>query len=65
MGTRVRDRRLELGLSQERLALAAGLHPTYVSSVEGGQRNISTLNLLRLASALDLDPADLIEGLKA
>jgi transcriptional regulator with XRE-family HTH domain len=46
---RVRTRR---GMSQERLAELAGLHRTYVSSVERGKRNISLLNIDRLAAAL-------------
>lgn len=63
-GDRMRIRRLELGLSQERLAEIVGLHMTYVSSVERGERNVSLLNIARLADALDCDPADLVRELK-
>ncbi|HUP68627.1 MAG TPA: helix-turn-helix transcriptional regulator [Acidimicrobiales bacterium] len=63
-GRRVRDRRLDLGISQEALAEAAGLHRTYVGSVERGERNIALINILRLADALDLDAAELVIGLK-
>lgn len=63
MGTRMRVRRQELGLSQEALALRCSLHWTYVGQIERGRRNIGILNLLRVAAALDLDPGDLIEGL--
>ena len=38
---------------------------TYVSSVERGERNISLLNILKLAQALKVDPADPIRGLRA
>ena len=64
-GARVRAFRKELGLSQERLAHDAGIHPTYLSSVERGERNVALINLLRLARALGVDPADLVEGLDA
>jgi transcriptional regulator with XRE-family HTH domain len=63
LGARLRTRRTELGLSQEGLAHKAGLHWTFVGQVERGQRNISLHNLLKLAHALDIDPADLVRGL--
>lgn len=62
-GERLRAHRLSLGWSQMRLAEEAGLHFTYVSSVERGERNISLLNILRLAAALGIDPAVLVTGL--
>lgn len=49
---RLREIRLKKGISQERLAELAGLHRTYVSSVERGGRNISLENIDRLATAL-------------
>jgi transcriptional regulator with XRE-family HTH domain len=49
---RLREIRLKKELSQERLAELAGLHRTYVSSVERGERNISLENIARLATAL-------------
>jgi ribosome-binding protein aMBF1 (putative translation factor) len=63
-GGRVRERRLALGWSQERLAETVGLHWTYVGSVERGERNVSLLNICRLAAALGLDPADLVRGIR-
>jgi len=62
-GDRVRKRRLDLGWSQEKLAEASGLHWTYISSIERGERNISLLNILRVADALDVDPGKLVRGL--
>ena len=63
-GGRVRHQRLQQGMSQEALGFAAGLHPTYVSGVERGVRNISLRNIVALAAALKVNPADLVDGLK-
>lgn len=59
-GRRVRERRLELGMSQEDLAHACGLHRTYIGSVERGRRNISLVNIVRIADALGVDPGRLL-----
>jgi len=45
------------------LAERVGLHFTFVSSVERGERNISLHSLLKLADGLDLNPAVLVDGL--
>lgn len=58
---KLRATREEQGLSQEALADAAGLHRTYVGSVERGERNISIDNIERLATALDVSAASLLE----
>jgi transcriptional regulator with XRE-family HTH domain len=62
VATRVRERRLELGISQEELALRAGLHRTYVSDIERGNRNIAITNVVRLADALQLPVADIFSA---
>jgi transcriptional regulator with XRE-family HTH domain len=49
-------------ISQEVLADMAGLHRTYVGSVERGERNISIDNIERLALALDVDVVDLLKA---
>ena len=51
-GTAVKFRREELGLNQEELAHRAGIHRTYLSDVERGTRNLSLINIERLAAAL-------------
>ena len=52
--------REERHLSQEALADLAGLHRTYVGSVERGERNVSIDNIDRLAEALSVSPAELL-----
>lgn len=52
LGERLREVRSKQGISQEKLAEIAGLHRTYVSSVERGERNISIVNIEKLATAL-------------
>ena len=58
-GLRVRDLRQARGLSQEKLAELAGVHRTYLSSLERGQRNVGLDNILAIAAALDV-PASLL-----
>ena len=62
-GKRVRLRRTELGYSQEALANRAGFHRTYIGCIERGERNPSLVNILRLAKALDSDPAEFVREL--
>jgi transcriptional regulator with XRE-family HTH domain len=52
------------GLSQEELADRAGLHRTYISSIERAERNISLENLFLLAKALGVDATDLVKLVK-
>ena len=65
-GRRVRERREELTppMSQERLADKAGLHRTYIGHVERGEVNLTLWNIVRIAYALKVDPAELVRGLK-
>ena len=59
-GRKVRQKRYDLGLSQEKLAEQADLHPNYVGSVERGERNIALENIIALAKALKCSPKDLM-----
>lgn len=59
-GNRVREFRLRRNLSQEALAELCELNRTYVGSVERGERNISLINIHRLASALAIEPHELL-----
>ncbi len=53
-GARLRHIRREKGLSQEALALNCGLDRTYIGGVERGERNISLVNIHRIARALGI-----------
>lgn len=59
-GRNLKRLRAASGMSQEELAARAGLHRTYVSSVERGNRNISLENIFALAGALKCDPRELL-----
>ncbi|MEK2076318.1 helix-turn-helix transcriptional regulator [Vibrio parahaemolyticus] len=56
-GCQLRKLRTSKGLSQEALALAAGLDRTYVSGCERGTRNIGLENIHKLAEALEICPS--------
>ncbi|WP_096601625.1 helix-turn-helix domain-containing protein [Calothrix sp. NIES-2100] len=60
-GERVRTLRQSRGCSQEALALAAGLDRTYIGGVERGERNISLINIQKIACALEVSAADLLQ----
>lgn len=58
-GFAVKVRREELEMTQEDLAEKAGIHRTYLSDIERGQRNVSLVNIERLAAALSLTMSEL------
>jgi len=57
-GQNLRRIRKELGFTQEALALASDLDRTYIGGIERGERNISLINIKRLADALGIPPKD-------
>ena len=61
-GHRLRELRHERGLSQEALGQAAGLDRTYVSQVEAGRRNVTLITIHKLATALGVEPRDLLRA---
>jgi transcriptional regulator with XRE-family HTH domain len=53
-GFAIRQRREELGLTQEQVASRAGISRTYLGEAELGQRNVALINIERISGALDL-----------
>ena len=64
IGVRIKDLRLKNGLSQEKFALKIGMDRTYFTSVEKGKRNISIINLEKIAKGLDISLSELFENIK-
>ena len=58
-GLNVRRIRLKQGLTQEKLAELSGLHTNYIGGIERGERNVSVVNIARLAQAFQCRMADL------
>ncbi len=63
LGMHARELHLQRGLSQENLAEFLDPHRNYVGEVERGERNIARLNIVALADALCVKPAELFETL--
>ena len=63
-GTAVKFRREELELTQEDLADKAGIHRTYLSDVERGTRNLSLVNIEKLAAALSMKMSELFTAVE-
>ena len=59
-GRRIKAIRLEQDISQEQLGQLAELDRTYISGIERGLRNVSLINIERLAEALGVPPAELL-----
>lgn len=64
LGKAVRKKRHALGLSQEALAERADLHWTYIGGIERGERNVSLLNIVRVARALGVTASQLMAGIR-
>ena len=64
LGNTIRAKRENLILSQEKLAFEADLDRTYIGGIERGERNVAILNLCKIAKALKVKPAELINNIK-
>ncbi|MBS1258968.1 MAG: hypothetical protein MAG551_02032 [Candidatus Scalindua arabica] len=65
IGLAIKEFRLQKELSQEKLAFKCDLDRTYIGSVERGERNISVLNLKKIADALDIKISQLFSEYKS
>mgnify|MGYP006268694251 CR=1 FL=1 len=65
LGFLVRQHRLNLGISQEELAMRSNLDRTYISGIERGIRNPSLTALVSLADGMKINVSNLLEGLEA
>ena len=63
-GTNLRSRRLALGLSQEKFGEKVDLHWTYIGGIESGERNLSLLNIVKVARALRITPSELLANIR-
>ena len=64
LGKRIRALREERNISQEELADRADIHRNYISQIEGGKRNVSFYNVVKIARALKVSPSRLIDPIK-
>ncbi len=62
-GSRVREERNNKGLSQEQLAEKANLHRTYIGMIERAEKNITLLNIAKIANALEIKIAKLLNDI--
>ncbi|WP_246399133.1 MULTISPECIES: helix-turn-helix domain-containing protein [Hymenobacter] len=61
LGNTIKHYRTLCDLSQEKLAFASNLDRTYIGSVERGERNISVINLNKIATSLNIKPSELMK----
>ena len=62
LGDRIKELRKKTGLSQEKFALKIDMDRTYFATVESGKRNISLLNIEKIAKGLDVSISELFKG---
>lgn len=60
-GIHLKNIRVQKNITQEQLAHLCELDRTYISGVERGKRNISLINLYKIASSLDIHPSELLD----
>lgn len=63
-GNRIKEERLKLNLSQEKLALEADIDRTYMNDIEKGSRNVSLKIAYKLSQALKISLPNLLKDLK-
>jgi DNA-binding XRE family transcriptional regulator len=60
LGENIHSLRLKCQITQEQLAELCDLHRTYVGAMERGERNVSLNNIVKVAQALNVTPAELL-----
>ena len=60
LGAEIRRARAGIGISQEALAVDAGLDRSYVGGIERGEHNITIMNITKIANALKVKPSMLL-----
>lgn len=65
LGAHIRKLREERGYSQEEFAAEAGFDRTYYGGIERGERNLSAINLIKLAQTMKTEVGDLFPSVKA
>ena len=63
LGQRIKELRIKIGDSQEKFALKINMDRTYYASVESGKRNISIINIKKIADGLGVSLSDLFVGM--
>ncbi len=62
IGVNLRTARTGLGITQEEVSRRSGVHPTEVSRIEAGSRNLRVETLIALARAVEVPPGRLLDG---
>jgi transcriptional regulator with XRE-family HTH domain len=65
LGAALRQARRERGLKQEAVALAADIHPTWISHIESGRENPTWSTVTKIAAAIDIKVSELAERVEA
>lgn len=63
IGARIRELRTQLGISQEKFAMKIGMDRTYFASVELGRRNVSIVNIEKIANGLGVSLSELFQNI--
>ncbi|KQN34422.1 hypothetical protein ASE92_12550 [Pedobacter sp. Leaf41] len=63
-GNKVRELRKSIGISQEELSFKANLHRTYIGMIERGEKNITLVNVQKIANAFNVTLSDLFNETK-
>lgn len=63
IGKRIRNYRVNLGLSQEKLAELSNCHPTYIGQLERGEKNATIESIDKIAKSLNISLSKLFENL--